>query len=297
MKSVALSIPLVLFAVACGGSDAPAEPTAKPEAKTAAPPPSAAPSAAASAAPSAAHSAEASAAPSGSAKADAPKGEEGAKAASNKGPFPESKNPDLKDPKKQKGEAPKEFKVKFETSAGDFDVKCVRDWAPHGVDRFYHLVKIGFFDDVSFFRVVKTPKPFVVQFGIHGNPDVAKEWANANIPVDPVKGSNKRGFLTYAMAGSPTTRSTQMFINLGDNEMLDKMGFAPVCEVVGDGMKVVDALEGKYGELASKHQEEIQKEGNKFLRAKFDGLDYIKTVKLDDGKPEKAEKHEKAAKH
>ncbi|MEJ7730645.1 MAG: peptidylprolyl isomerase [Polyangiaceae bacterium] len=201
-----------------------------------------------------------------------------------KGPFPESTNAALKDPSKAKEKAPATFKVRFETTAGDFAVECKRDWAPVGVDRFYNLVKIGFFDDVAFFRVVKTPKPFVVQFGIHGNPDVSKVWSDANLAKDDPKETNARGTLTYAMAGSPDTRSTQLFINYGDNARLDQMGFAPVCKVLDDGMTTVDKIDGTYGETASKAQGEIQKSGNKFLREKFPKLDYIKAARIWDGK-------------
>jgi peptidyl-prolyl cis-trans isomerase A (cyclophilin A) len=201
-----------------------------------------------------------------------------------KGPFPESTNPALRDPSKAKDKAPATFKVKFETTQGDFEVDCHRDWAPNGVDRFYNLAKIGFFDDVAFFRVVKTPKPFVVQFGIHGNPDVAKVWQSSNLPPDPVKETNTRGTLTYAMAGSPDTRSSQIFVNLGDNPRLDTMGFAPICKVVGSGMDIVDKLESSYGETPSRDQGQIQSQGNAFLRQKFPLLDYVKTARLSDDK-------------
>jgi peptidyl-prolyl cis-trans isomerase A (cyclophilin A) len=207
-----------------------------------------------------------------------------AAAVSAKGPFPESTHAAMKDPSKAKEKAPAAFKVKFETTAGDFEVECKREWAPNGVDRFYNLVKMGFFDDVAFFRVVQTPKPFVVQFGIHGNPEVSKVWRDSNLPPDPVKEPNKRGTLTYAMAGSPDTRSTQLFFNFADNDRLDGMGFAPVCKVVGEGMSVVDKIEASYGETPSRDQGQIQTQGNKYLREKYPKLDYIKTVRLSDGK-------------
>ena len=208
-------------------------------------------------------------------------------AVSAKGPFPESTNPGIKDPSKAKDKAPASFKVKFETTAGDFEVECKREWAPNGVDRFYNLVKMGFYDDSALFRVVKSPKPFVVQFGIHGNPEVSKVWRDSNLPPDPVKEANKRGTLTYAMAGSPDTRSTQLFINFGDNDRLDGMGFAPICKVTGDGMDVVDKIESSYGETPSRDQGQIQSSGNKYLREKYPKLDYIKTAKLSDGKDAK----------
>ncbi len=205
----------------------------------------------------------------------------GATAASQpaKGPFPESTNPALRDPAAAAAQAPETFQVKFETTAGDFSVECTRAWAPHGVDRFYSLVKVGFYDDVALFRAVKG---FVVQFGIHGNPEVSAKWRDAQLPADPVKGSNTRGMLTYAMAGPPTTRTTQLFINLGDNSKLDAMEFGPICKVMGDGMDVVDKIHMGYGEAPSKAQGAIQAQGNKVLREKFPLLDYIKTARLVD---------------
>jgi len=200
--------------------------------------------------------------------------------ATAKGPFPESTNPALRDPDKAKETAPATFKVKFETTQGDVELECKRASAPNGVDRFYNLIKIGFFDDSAFFRVVKEPKPFVVQFGIHGNPDVSKLWKESRLKPDKVKDSNKRGTLTYAMSGSPDTRTTQLFINLADNEMLDKQGFSPICTVTGKGMDVVDKLESSYGNMPSQQQPEIQSQGNKFLRQRYPRLDYVKTARL-----------------
>jgi peptidyl-prolyl cis-trans isomerase A (cyclophilin A) len=186
------------------------------------------------------------------------------------------------DPSQATERAPDAFRVKFETTKGAFDIECHRDWAPNGVDRVYNLVKLGFFDDVAFFRVVRSPRPFVVQFGIHGNPDVAQRWLNANIPPDPPKQSNTRGRVTFAMAGSPDTRSTQLFINYGNNSSLDRMGFAPVCDVVGDGMNVVEQLYDGYGEGVTEEQDQIVSQGNKFLKEKHPMLDYIKTARIDD---------------
>lgn len=200
-----------------------------------------------------------------------------------KGPFPESTNPALKDPKKAQEKAPDKFRAKFETTAGDFEIECVREWAPNGVDRVYNLVKIGFFDDVAFFRAVKTPRPFMVQFGIHGNPAVSQHWRSANLPPDEVKQSNTRGMVTFAMAGSPDTRSTQLYINFGNNANLDKMGFAPVCKVVDPGMDVVEKIYSGYGERPSGQQGNIQMQGNSFLRQTYPELDYIKTARLSDG--------------
>ncbi len=222
------------------------------------------------------------AAPANTGAKPAPTGTQGAStpAVQAKGPFPESTNPAMQDPSLAKEQAPETFQVKFETTAGDFSVECTRSWAPNGVDRFYNLVKIGFFDDVALFRAVKG---FVVQFGIHGNPDVSAKWRDAKLEKDDVKGTNSRGMLTYAMAGSPDTRTTQLFFNLGDNARLDGMGFSPICKVMDDGMSVVEKINMEYGERPSKAQGTIQTQGNKFLRQSFPGLDYIKTARLAGG--------------
>ena len=176
--------------------------------------------------------------------------------------------------------APAVFKAKFVTTKGDFTVEVHRDWAPLGADRFYNLVKTGFFTDIAFFRVVKG---FMVQFGIHGDPKISAEWKHANIQDDPVgKASNTKGMVTFAMAG-PNTRTTQIFINYADNARLDSMGFPPFGKVV-DGMKTVDAIEGMYGEGAPQgrgpSQGRIQSEGNAYLKASFPQLDYIKSASI-----------------
>jgi peptidyl-prolyl cis-trans isomerase A (cyclophilin A) len=175
--------------------------------------------------------------------------------------------------------APATFKAKFETSKGDFIVEVQRDWAPHGADRFYNLVKHGFYDEVRFFRVISG---FMAQFGISGDPEVSAVWREQRIPDDPVKQSNKRGFITYATAG-PNTRTTQLFINYGDNSRLDRMGFAPFGRVT-EGMEVVDQLYAGYGEGAPQgkgpSQARIQAEGNAYLNKDFPQLDYIKRATI-----------------
>jgi peptidyl-prolyl cis-trans isomerase A (cyclophilin A) len=176
--------------------------------------------------------------------------------------------------------APAQFKVKMVTTKGEFTITVHRDWAPLGADRFYNLVKLGYFNDLAFFRVVKG---FMVQFGIHGDPAVNTVWREARITDDPagVK-SNGRGFVTFA-TGGPNTRTTQLFINYVDNARLDGMGFAPIGQVT-EGMDVVDALEGVYGEGApmgaGPAQGRIQGEGNAYLKAQFPKLDYIKSASL-----------------
>ncbi|MBW2528131.1 MAG: peptidylprolyl isomerase [Deltaproteobacteria bacterium] len=183
---------------------------------------------------------------------------------------------ELLDPSLSKDKAPDKFQVKFTTTKGDFVVEVVREWAPNGADRFYNLVKIGYFEDIALFRAVKN---FMVQFGIHGDPRVAAKWQNANIAADEPKQSNTRGMLTYAMAGRPDTRSTQLFISYKDNSFLDKQGFAPIGKVV-EGMEVVDKFHQGYGEKTTSEQGNITKKGNAFLREKYPELDYIKSVKL-----------------
>jgi peptidyl-prolyl cis-trans isomerase A (cyclophilin A) len=183
---------------------------------------------------------------------------------------------ELLDPSLNKLTAPDEFQVKFDTTKGSFTLEIIRDWAPHGADRMYNLVKIGFFEDIALFRAVKG---FMVQFGIHGNPQAARPWSKATITGDPMQGSNKRGTISFAMAGSPDTRSTQMFINYIDNTRLDPMKFCPFGKVV-DGMDVVDSFHQGYGETVTREQGNITNKGNGFLRKKYPELDYIKTAKL-----------------
>src|SRR6266850_3208596 len=120
--------------------------------------------------------------------------------------------PDFTDPAKLTEKAPESFKVKFETTKGSFTIEVTRSLSPNGADRFYNLVRSGYFKDVAFYRVVSG---FMCQFGMHGDPAVTEKWGDAKIQDDPVVGSNKRGTITFAMGG-PNTRSTQFFINFGD---------------------------------------------------------------------------------
>jgi peptidyl-prolyl cis-trans isomerase A (cyclophilin A) len=170
--------------------------------------------------------------------------------------------------------APASFKVQARTTRGDFVIQVTRAWAPNGADRFYNLVKAGYYSDIAFFRVIAG---FMAQFGIHGDPRVSAVWREARITDDPVAQSNTRGRLTFATSG-PNSRTTQLFINLVDNARLDTMGFAPFGEVVS-GMEIVDALHAGYGEGAPRglgpDQGRIQREGNAYLRAEFGQLDYL----------------------
>jgi len=179
----------------------------------------------------------------------------------------------LMNPAQLKETAPEKFQVKFETSKGDFIVDVTRAWAPNGADRFYNLVKNGFYNDCRFFRVVKN---FMVQFGINGDPKISRAWREANIPDDKLKESNVRGYVTFATAG-PNTRTTQLFISFGDNSFLDKQGFTPFGRV-SKGMNVVDSINHEFGEKPNQGQ--IQMEGNAYLQKTFPSLDYIKSATL-----------------
>jgi peptidyl-prolyl cis-trans isomerase A (cyclophilin A) len=176
--------------------------------------------------------------------------------------------------------APAVYKVRFDTSKGAFVVEVRRDWAPNGADRFYNLVKNGFYDDTRFFRVVSG---FMVQFGINGDPSIAAPWRTATIKDDPVKQSNKRGYITFATSG-PDSRTSQVFINFADNSGLDRQGFSPFGQVIS-GMTVVDALFSGYGEGAPSgrgpDQGRVQREGNSYLKKDFPNLDYVKKATIE----------------
>jgi len=187
--------------------------------------------------------------------------------------------PALLEPEKATEKAPAKYKVKFVTTQGDIVFEVTRAWAPNGADRFYNLVKIGYFEDVAFFRVIND---FMAQFGIHGAPAVNAKWREARIEDDPVKESNKRGYLTFATSG-PNSRTVQMFINFKDNSRLDGSGFSPIGKVV-EGMDVVDKLYKGYGEGAPRgegpDQGRLQMQGNTYLQEQFPKLDYIKSASV-----------------
>ena len=193
-------------------------------------------------------------------------------------PAPEEKakaHPALLNPSLAKEKAPDRFRVRFDTTKGPFTVEVERSLSPRGADRFYNLVQIGFFRDIALFRVLDG---FVVQFGISGDPGISGKWKTATIKDEPTKASNLKGFITYANAGKDT-RTTQFFINLGDNVNLDQRGFPPFGKVV-EGMSVVESFYSDYGERASQNQGLIQSQGNNYLKSKFPKLDYIKTASL-----------------
>ena len=183
-------------------------------------------------------------------------------------------------PANLKAKAPDNFKVKFVTTHGDFTVEVHRDWSPLGADRFFNLVKNKFFTDAAFFRYVPG---FIVQFGIHAKPEIAKAWENANINDDPIKpgNSNKKGTVVFATAG-PNTRTTQFFINVNNNPGLDSQHFTPFGEVV-EGMDVVLGLYSGYGGGPDEgghgpRQDLVQSQGKAYLDKSFPKLDSIKSA-------------------
>jgi len=234
---------------ACSGDDpAPTDPPADAAAEPAAKPPAKAP-------PEAAPAADARPAPT---------------------PVPADAHPALTDPAQASATAPDQYTVKLETSEGDILIEVHRAWAPNGADRFYNLVEIGWFDEVRFFRNVAG---FMVQFGMSPYPAATEAWKDATIPDDPVVESNKPLYVTFAKTGRPDSRSTQLFINHGDNANLDAMGFAPIGKVVG-GADVVGKLHSGYGEGPPRgrgpDQGIITEYGNVYLADRYPDLDYIK---------------------
>lgn len=185
-----------------------------------------------------------------------------------------AQKPSLNDPASLKEQAPATYKVRFDTSAGPVVVTVTRAWAPRGADRFYNLVSNGYFDGARFFRVIPG---FMVQFGINGDPAIQRNWMNARIQDDPVTQSNTRGKITFATSG-PNSRTSQVFINFGNNAGLDKQGFAPFGEVT-TGMDVVDKINAQYREQPQ--QARIQAEGNVYLNKEFPKLDFIKKATIE----------------
>jgi peptidyl-prolyl cis-trans isomerase A (cyclophilin A) len=180
----------------------------------------------------------------------------------------------LKTPAALTEQAPATFKARFDTSKGAFVIEVHRAWSPNGADRFYNLVKNGFFDETRFFRVVPD---FMVQFGISGDPAVAAPWQSANIKDDTSTGhSNTKGMVSFATRG-PNTRTTQIFINYANNAGLDRQGFTPFGEVT-TGMDVVEKINAEYAQKPD--QGRIQSEGNTYLKASFPKLDYVKTATI-----------------
>src|SRR5271170_2026113 len=172
-----------------------------------------------------------------------------------------------------KDTAPEKFDVTFKTTAGDFVVQVTRAWAPLGADRFYNLVKHGYFTNAAFFRVVPG---FIVQFGLSADPAVNKVWRQANIPDDKVTQSNRPGTVVFATAG-PNTRTTQLFINFGNNNFLDSQGFSPFGHVIS-GMDVVQKIYAGYGEKPDHGA--IRSQGKAYRDKNFPNIDSIKTATI-----------------
>lgn len=170
-------------------------------------------------------------------------------------------------------QAPVEYEAKLATTRGDFTIHVTRAWAPLGADRFYNLVKNGYYDEAAFFRIVPN---FVVQFGLGADPKVNSAWRSANLKDDPVTQSNKPGYITFATAG-PNTRTTQVFISLGNNNFLDKQGFSPFGQVTS-GMDVVQGFYSGYGERPD--QGAITSQGKAYIDQNFPKLDRIKKATI-----------------
>ncbi len=191
-------------------------------------------------------------------------------------------SPALMDPSKATETAPAKFRAKFETTKGDFVIEVTRAWAPNAADRFYNMVRIGYFKDIAVFRAIKG---FMFQFGIHGDPAVSAKWKNATIKDDPAAGiSNLPGFVSFAQTGQPNSRSAQMFVNLGSNTFLDESRggstpFVPFGKVVS-GMDVVEKINTEYGENARDVQGNFMAKGNEYIKSKYPNINYIKSVKI-----------------
>jgi peptidyl-prolyl cis-trans isomerase A (cyclophilin A) len=178
--------------------------------------------------------------------------------------------------------APERYTVVLETTRGDFHMDVRRSWAPLGADRFYNLVKLGFYEENAFFRVVDG---FVAQTGLSGDPAVNRLWRTQRIADDPVTQSNLRGMVTFATSGK-NSRTTQIFINLGNNANLDAMGFAPFGRI--REMDKLPQIFSGYGEGApggrGPEQGRIQREGNAYLKSQFPQLDFIHRILVVDTK-------------
>lgn len=177
-------------------------------------------------------------------------------------------------------QAPATYAVEMQTDAGPIIIDVTRAWSPNGADRFYTLVRLGYFTDVAFFRVIQG---FMAQAGIHGDPAVNRVWRDRNIMDDPAADqSNTRGMITFAKTGMPNSRSTQFFINFGNNANLDRMGFTPFGRV--RDMTAVDAIYSGYGEGAPRgrgpNQGTLQSQGNTYLQQSYPEMTYIRSARI-----------------
>jgi peptidyl-prolyl cis-trans isomerase A (cyclophilin A) len=189
---------------------------------------------------------------------------------------PADRAADLKDPATLTEQAPATYRARFETNKGPFVIEVTREWAPLAADRFYNLVKNGFYDGARFFRVLDG---FMAQFGLNGNPDIQRPWQSAGLVDEPVVQSNLRGFVSFAKEEMPNTRYTMVFINFADNGFLDKDGFPAFGKVV-TGMEVVDKLYSGYGRKNEPNQRRILREGNEYLRMEYPKLDFIRRASI-----------------
>ena len=190
---------------------------------------------------------------------------------------PKTVNPKLQNPAALVEQAPPTYRARFETSQGVFVIEAHREWAPLAADRFYNLVKNGFYNDARFFRVLSG---FMAQFGLNGDPDVQRAWTNAGLADEATKQSNRRGFVSFARESSPNSRYTMVFINFKDNSYLDSDGFPPFGQVVA-GMDVVEKLYSGYGRTNVPDQRRITSEGNAYLSAEYPKLDFIRRATIE----------------
>jgi peptidyl-prolyl cis-trans isomerase A (cyclophilin A) len=186
-------------------------------------------------------------------------------------------DPTLKNPAALNDQAPALYRARLETSQGVFVIEAHRDWAPLAADRFYNLVKHGFYDNTRFFRVLSG---FMAQFGLNGDPEVQRAWAVAGLPDEPAKQSNTRGYVSFARESGPNSRYTMVFINYKDNSYLDSEGFPPFGQVVL-GMDVADKLYSGYGRTNVPDQRRITSEGNAYLSAEYPKLDYVRRATIE----------------
>ena len=187
----------------------------------------------------------------------------------------------LRNPAALTEQAPAKYTVNLDTSKGPVVIEVHRDWAPLGADRFYNLVKNGFYDGTRFFRVLEG---FMAQFGLNGDPDIQAAWRTANLADEPVTQSNRRGFVSFTRESGPNSRFTMIFINYKDNSYLDADGFAPFGEVVS-GMDVADKLYSGYGRTNIPDQRRIVREGNAYLSEEYPKLDYVRRAAIAPARP------------
>lgn len=191
----------------------------------------------------------------------------------------EPPDPALLDPSLATEKAPEFFKVKIETTKGNIEAEVTREWSPHGVDRFYNLVKIGFYKNIAIHRAIKG---FVFQFGTHGNPEVTAAWSKSKIKDDPHKGiPNDRGYISFAKKPQPNARSTQLFVNLQGNGNLTRQGFTPIALIV-KGDDVLDKINTEYGEISREESLMLEVHGNSYIKKQMPNCDFIKSISFID---------------